>query len=33
MLKRDEVRGGWGPLHDEKLNFYASPNIIKDEMG
>jgi hypothetical protein len=28
--KRDEVRGGWGKLHNEKLhNLYSSPSIIR----
>jgi hypothetical protein len=28
--KRDEVRGGWRKLHNEKLrNSYSSPNIIR----
>jgi hypothetical protein len=26
--KRDEMTGGWGKLHNEKLpKFYASPNV------
>jgi hypothetical protein len=29
-LKRDEVTGSWGKLHNEELhNLYSSPNIIK----
>lgn len=28
-LKREEVTGGWGKLHHEKLNdLYSTPNII-----
>jgi len=25
----EEMRGGWGSLHDELHNLYASPNIIR----
>jgi hypothetical protein len=39
-LKRDEVTGVWGKLHNDELhNLYCSPSIInndqvkKDEMG
>jgi hypothetical protein len=29
-LKRDEVAGGWGILHNEELhNLYSSPGIIR----
>jgi hypothetical protein len=29
-LKRDEVTGNWGKLHDEELhNLYSSPSIIR----
>jgi hypothetical protein len=28
--KKDEVTGGWGKLHNEKLyNLYSSPNMIR----
>jgi hypothetical protein len=27
--KRDEVVGGWRKLHNEKLNMYCSPSIIR----
>ena len=28
--KREEVRGGWRNLHNEKLNdLYSSPNVIR----
>jgi len=28
--KRDEIRGEWRKLHDEKLNnLYCSPNIVR----
>jgi hypothetical protein len=30
-LKREEVAGGWGRLHNDELhNLYASPNIASD---
>jgi hypothetical protein len=29
-LKRDEIIGGWGKLHNEELpNLYPSPNVIR----
>jgi hypothetical protein len=29
-LKRDEVTGGWGKLHNEELhNLYSLPSIIR----
>jgi len=27
--KRDEVRGEWRKLHNEELNLYSSPNIVR----
>jgi len=27
--KRDEVTGEWRKLHNEELNLYSSPNIIR----
>jgi hypothetical protein len=27
--KRDEVTGEWRKLHNEKLNLYSPPNIIR----
>jgi hypothetical protein len=28
--KREEIKGGWGKLHNEELkNFFSSPNIIR----
>jgi hypothetical protein len=30
QLKRDEVTGGWGKLHDKELhNVFPSPSIIR----
>jgi len=29
-LKREEVAGGWGRVHNEELrNLYTSPNVIR----
>jgi hypothetical protein len=27
--KRDEVTGEWRKVHNEELNLYASPNIVR----
>jgi len=27
--KRDDVRGEWRRLHNEELNLYSSPNIVR----
>jgi len=27
--KRDEVTGKWRKLHNEELNLYSSPNIVR----
>jgi hypothetical protein len=27
--KRNDVAGGWGRVHNEKLHNFSSPNIIK----
>jgi hypothetical protein len=27
--KRDEVRGEWSKLHNEGLNLYLSPNVVR----